>query len=393
MNNSKLQNIKSMKLLSLWGQLPNPDYAFLTKNGRSHHKVLSELTYTAEIQSAILARESAVMGDPWEVICDDEYISKFILDNFNQIGMNSIFRNIFHGIWYGYTILEHPMEKVNGKWVYSKIHSLPSDWFSFNGQGQLIPSNHTDTSPMNITIGDIEKEVELVQYRPTLINPYGEGLLSRVFWFATWIRGGLDLWISYLDRFGDDSVVAKVDIANDDKKVALLHAIAEYKSSGAIVIEGTDELETIQTDKTGSSALFKDFHTLCTEQINKLILGHASALEGQAGKLGNDQSLSIVRQDITQDDKTLIEEVVNRLIRHLCSVNGINEKITFFFSPEKEDERARIERDEKLVAMGFEFSEDYIRKAYRFGDSDLKKVATLQQPTSQFSEGFENGKK
>ncbi len=389
-NNHKLEKLKSQQFLSLWGKLPNPDNRFLSRNGNSPSEVLSGLSYTAEILACILARESAVMGDPWEIVADNEKTAELVTANLNKIGANTLFRNIFHAVWYGFTVLEHPMEKVNGKWEYKHIGSLPNHWFAFNGQSELIPSNHTDTSAMNTAVGDIEKEVELVQYRQTFINPYGEGLLARVFWYATYIRGDLELWISYLDRFGDDSVVGKTDILNEEKKMSFLSALQEFKGSGAIVIDNSDEIDIIKTDKTGSSSMFKDFHTLCCEQISKLFLGHSSALEAQAGKLGNDEGLSTVRQDITQDDKTLIEEVVNRLIKHLLLVNGIKDDARFFFSPEKEDEKARIERDEKLVGMGYELSEEYIRRTYRFGDNDIKRT---EQKPAEFSEGVENGKK
>ncbi|MGL5956800.1 MAG: phage portal protein family protein [Brevinema sp.] len=388
---SKIEQLKSTKLLQLWGQIPNPDYKFLSKNGRSAHGILQNLTYIPEIQATILARESAVIGDPWEVVADSQNLTDFVLENLKQIGANTLFRNIFHGIWYGYTVLEHPMEKINGKWMYTRINSLMSDWFCFNAQGELVPSNHQDMSPLNLRIGDLEKEVELVQYRPTFANPYGESLLARVFWHATWLRGDMELWISYLDRFGDDSIIGKMDVADERRKLQMLEAITQFKSSGAVVLEGTDSVEVLKTDKANSSALFKNFYDICNQQISKLILGHASALEAQAGKLGNDQSLSIVRQDITQDDKTLIEEVVNRLIKHLCLVNRIKETVKFAFTPEKEDEKQKIERDQKLVEMGFELSEDYIRKTYRFGNDELKKAPIPNIPS--FSEGVENGKK
>ncbi|MGL4393605.1 MAG: phage portal protein family protein [Brevinema sp.] len=387
----KIDRIISEKMLNLWGQIPNPDHTFLKRSGRSPCKVLHDLTYVAEVQSAILARESAVLGDPWELICDNESTTDFILENFHQIGMNSLFREIFKAIWYGFAVLQHPMEKINGKWIYRKIDALPSDWFSFTSKSELVPSNAIDSSPMNVEIGTIEKEVELIRYRSSFTNPYGEGLLARVFWHATWLRGDMELWISYLDRFGDDSFIGKMDVADSNKKMEFLNALAEFRSSGAIVVEGTSSIETIKADKSGSSALFKNFHEICTQQISKLILGHASALEAQAGKLGNDQSLSVVRQDITQGDKTLIEESINRLIKHLCLVNNIKDEVKFFFTPEKEDENARIERDQKLVAMGFELSEDYIKRTYRFGDGDIKKI--VPQPVTNFAEGSENGKK
>ena len=373
-HNKKLNRIKRSKMLQVWGQLPNPDRNFFARSGVSYHRSLHDLTYIPEIQSTILARESAVIGDPFDITGEDEETVLFIKNNFNHIGINKISKEIFKAIWYGFTVLQHPMEKIEGKWYYTAINSLPSDWFHFNASGLLVPSDHGDSSPMNTTTGSVGKEVELVQYRPSFTNPYGESILTRVFWSATWIKGNLDLWISYIDRFGADSIVGHTDLGNDEKKMSMLHAIQEFRSSGAIVIEGSDTLSTLKTDKSNSSTLFGDFYRVCMEQISRLVLGHAKALDSTTGQLGNDIGLSMVRQDITQDDKALISEVINRLISHLCEVNGMALVPVFEWRPEHEDEKIKIERDEKLFKMGFEFSEEYIRSAYRFNEGDIRRI-------------------
>lgn len=373
MSKSYLNTIKTSKMLNIWRQLPNPDYHFFYSNRISPHKALKDLSYSPEIQSAVLARESAVIGDPWEIIGDNDNEVKFIKNNFESLGINSIFREIFHAMWYGYTIIQHPMQKTNNHWHYSKINSLPSEWFSFDNKSQLIPSNHTDSSPLNLILGDLQKEVELVQYRPSFTNPYGESILARVFWSATWIKGTMDLWISYIDRFGDDSIVGRVELSNEDKKMSMLNAIQEFRSSGAMVIEGTDSIEILKSDKNSSSQLFNDFYEVCSKQISKTILGHASALDSTPGKLGNEHSISIVRQDITQDDKSLIAETVNKLIKHLCLVNKFSSAVMFQWKPEKEDEKLQMEKDAILHKIGFEFSEEYICKMYRLNKNDIKK--------------------
>ncbi|MGL4562809.1 MAG: hypothetical protein ACRCVW_03030, partial [Brevinema sp.] len=43
-NNKKIDRVISEKLLQLWGQIPNPDRAFLSRNGRSPYQVLNDLS-------------------------------------------------------------------------------------------------------------------------------------------------------------------------------------------------------------------------------------------------------------------------------------------------------------------------------------------------------------
>ncbi len=275
----RLSKLKSTKMLKMWRELPNPDYAFFASNGISPHKALQNLSFSPEIQSVILARESAVLGDQWEITgcCGRE--AGIVKQQLVNIGMDSIFRDIFKAVWYGFAVLEHLMEKKNGVWEFTKIKALPNEWFSFDSQCRLIPSRHDDNSAMIIEIGKFDKEVELIQYRADYSNPYGESLLARVFWSAAWIKGTMDLWISYIDRFGDDAIVGRVDIASEERRIAMLNAISEFRSSGAMVIEGSDNIEILKSDKNSSSKLFGDFYDICTKQISKIFLGHSGSLE------------------------------------------------------------------------------------------------------------------
>ncbi|WP_092318522.1 phage portal protein family protein [Brevinema andersonii] len=81
--------------------------------------------------------------------------------------------------------------------------------------------------------------------------------------------------------------------------------------------------------------------------------------------------IELVRRDIILSDKAFIGEVINRLIRHLCQINGIKDYVEFLWISETVDEKFRIERDSKIQAMGFKFSKEYIMKAYNLDSSDL----------------------
>ncbi|MGL4393992.1 MAG: phage portal protein family protein [Brevinema sp.] len=372
-------NLKTRKILQVWGDIPNPTEEFFHRNGVHPQKALRDMTYIPEIEAAIIAREAAVIGDDWQIVGEDSQVVKLITENLRHIKPTLIFRSIMESIWYGFSVLEHPLVKENDTWFFERIRSLPADWFRFNDQQELmINAQLTDyvdtTQPFeHEKVGSLTKEGELVQYRTSYVNPYGESQLARVFWSATWLRGGMELWANYIDRFGDDSIIAKTEVSSPQKRQELLQAILDFRSSGGMVIEGSDDFSLLKTEKSSSGDLFKAFHEVCVQQINKLILGHSSALDSTPGKLGNEDSISLVRKDITDDDKNLVSEVMNRLVRHLCLVNEW-EPVQFIWCPEREMESSRIARDEKIKNMGFEFSEEYMRKTYNFDENDIKKA-------------------
>ncbi|WP_159428207.1 phage portal protein family protein [Brevinema andersonii] len=374
--------------------VPNPNRDFFRKSGVSPYQALKDITFVPEVEAAIIAREAAVIGDEFAIIGDDHKTVDFVQNNILDIHPRKVFRAIYEAVWHGFTVLHHPMIKINRQWLYESVEALPNDWFSFNEERELVPAHNTKEKPFILTLGDIHKEGELIPYRNSFLNPYGDSQLARVFWPATWLRGDMEYWTSYIMRFGDDSILASTDISTPQKRAEMLQAITEFRSSGGIVVDGSDKFEILKTEKTGTSTLFKTFYDVCSEQINKLILGHASALNSTPGKLGNDQGLNMVREDIMADDKKLIQDVMNRLVTHLCLVNGFKEIPTFRWVPEKEDEMAKINRDQKLVAMGFQLSEAYIRHAYGFneGDITLTDINKVHKGIPSFAEGFQNKK-
>ncbi len=137
-----------------------------------------------------------------------------------------------------------------------------------------------------------------------------------------------------------------------------------------MVIEGSDNIEMLKSDKSSSSKLFGDFYDICTKQINKIFLGHSGSLDSTPGKLGGENNIQDVRTDILQNDKALIAETVNKLIRHLCIINGFGE-VQFRWQTEPHIENARINRDAKLQAMGVTFSMDYLKRTYNLQDGDV----------------------
>lgn len=394
----KAKDLASQSYLGLWGSLPNPNRDFFQGKGVSFERAMREVSSLAEVEAAIIARKNAVLADEWQVVGKNDASAQWITDNLNELDPVYTFNAIFDAVWQGYAVLDIPLVKRGGRWVYQNIQSLPCDWFSFDRDGNLLFSRGEDTAraPVNLTIGDLEKEAELVQYYPSYTNPYGESQLARVFWPATWLRGNMEYWSSYISRFADDSILAHTDGANPAKKAELLRAIMDFRSSGGLVTEGTETFEVLNTNKSASSMLFKDFAQACRESISKLILGHASALDSTPGKLGGEDNVALVREDIQQGDKRLIAGVMNALIRHLCLVNtkaggrrypsaqdvhgsDIPTDIPeFVWVPEAEDEKALIERDKKLWDMGVRFTPEYIQKAYRLEEKEFTVTAPTQ---------------
>ncbi|MGL5253790.1 MAG: phage portal protein family protein [Brevinema sp.] len=365
----KIKDSASNRMLSFWGHIPNPNRQFFRRMGVSFDQAMRDVSSVAEVEAAMTARKNAVLGNEWHIAGDD--FAKDIEDNFKQIGIHSIFNSIFDSIWNGFTVLDIPLVKKSGKTLYGEILSLPCDWFSFDKSSNLVFSREKNSRPVCLETGNPDKEGELVRYFPSYHNPYGESQLSRVFWPATWLRGNMEYWASYISRFGDDSILVHTDLASADKKSELLKAVMDFRSSGGMVVEGSDTFEILKHDKSSSSQLFKDFALICRESISKLILGHGSALDSTPGKLGSETAIELVRADIRAGDKRLIESVMNSLIRHIFLINGYKDSDLPSFQWAAEDEEQRIARDKALYSMGVRFSPSYLQRVYRLEEQDI----------------------
>lgn len=246
---NRIQVLASQRMLGYWSSIPNPNGEFFWKAGVSPYRALKDITFVPEVEAAVIAREAAVIGDEFQIVGEDEHIVDFVKENLLNVNPRRVFRSIYEAVWYGFAVLQHPMVKLEGKWRYELIEALPGDWFSFTSSRELVPYNDFAAQPFILDIGNPAKDGELVQYRSSFINPYGESQLARVFWAATWLRGDMEYWVNYITRFGDDSILASSEVSSPQKREELRRAVAEFRASGGMIVDGTDKFEILKTEK------------------------------------------------------------------------------------------------------------------------------------------------
>lgn len=367
--------------------LPNPDTILSSKNETvaMYRPLLTE----SQIGAAMQARELALKSFEFEWTVDsnakaDNYALDLVKDNFKSenINMAVLQQEMMEAVWLGYAPIETVMMNDGKHIYYERLLGQSAEHFAFDQYNNLVfLSKSRPLDGELVPTSGPEKAVELVAYRATHRNPYGQAQLAGCFWPAHFIKGDMKLWLSYIDRLGDTPIIIKTTSKDAAYRRMLLSTIEDMKSSGGGVVGTDDVLEFLAADKIASSTLFEKFRMINEAAISKIILGHASALDSTPGKLGADQNALVVRGDIVEGDKKFYVHHVNNLGRWLVDRNVTVDVHPVYKAIQEEDvQKDRAERDVTLTNLGVQFEKPYIERTYNLQQDDFKIVEKTNNP-------------
>ena len=111
--------------------------------------------------------------------------------------------------WYGYSVLEAVYNEnalhVNGdtitpfiglEWIGEK----PMQWYEPKNDGRLILFRNFSKSRLDEECNQHFKHF-LTRCKPTYENPYGEALLSRLYWVWFFKNNGFKMWAKFVEQF------------------------------------------------------------------------------------------------------------------------------------------------------------------------------------------------
>lgn len=174
------------------------------------------------------------------------------------------------------------------------------------------------------------RAVEYIVHRGHLLKTFpdtwGGPFRAALLWwfFATCTR---QWWARNLNKFGTPFMVGRV--ASDDKrgKAALLNAFNNTSQMIGIVVSEETKLEVTNALSAASTDSFDRFHTLCRNELSKLITGQTMTTEGQAQGIGGTQAnvQSSRLDDITSfDGAELGETFLEQVFRPWLKLNGLS---------------------------------------------------------------------
>lgn len=368
------------EIVKLLTRLPDPDEV-LKKAGVPRHR-LNVLLFDDEISQACETRLDALLTVPAHVYkAEGEAGADKAVELMTLLQPH--LENIQSGAWqarlFGYSVMEAVyQQREDGLIGLSFIGEKPMEWFEPKSDGTLAYFPSDGSGGGTGIIVDQEYKFFMTRCKATYRNPYGEALLSRLYWAWYFRTNGWKFWGKFLERFGQPLLVGK---STDPTK--MVNALLMAHVNAVIGVGRDDSVEAVGVPAGNSGQTFEVFEQAAIRRIQKVVLGQTltSGTDG-AGSRALGQVHDAVRMDKRDSDISLTQPTVQRVIDALCKLNGWpRHEIEFADSTGLAKDRS--ERDKNLYAVGVRFTPGYITSNYDLDTEDF----TLTSGASQADAG------
>jgi len=344
-----------------------PDLDEVLKQAGIRRDRLRTLMYDDEIAQACETRLDAMLATPLRVEPSESTQGKLIMDV-----LAPVLQDAASGAWqarlYGYSVMEAVYyRREDGVIGVKYLGEKPFSWFEPKPDGRLM------YFPDDGSGGGVGIEVDqrykffLTRARPTYMQPYGEALLSRLYWAWYFRNNGWKFWGKFLERFGAPLLVGK---SGDPKE--MVKALLLAHSQAVIGIDKEDSVEAVGVPAGNSGQSFEMFENSVIRRIQKVVLGQTltSGTDGGSGNRALGQVHDAVRMDKRNSDIMLVRPTMQKIVDALCELNGwVKHEVVFADEVGLEKERAT--RDKDLYAVGVRFEKGYFQDNYDLREEDF----------------------
>ena len=268
-----------------------------------------------EISAALETRREALLSTPWTLdpgdggLEDDVMWVRSVLSPW----ADDCIRSAFNAVPYGYSVMRMAQrETEEGRTAIGWIGEWPMERFSIRGTGQL------EYKPLDGSRPYIAQEPEfwLVRRNPTWRNPYGEAMLSRLYWPWFFRYNSWRFWMQFIERFGEPLLLGK---SIDPGK--MVEVLREMGYEAVVAVGEDDSLEAVIAAGKGEHDLLIK---AIDRRIQKVILGQTltSDVDGK-GSYAAAKVHDSVRIDKRSADMRLVGGLMQRIVNWLWSANEL----------------------------------------------------------------------
>ena len=383
---------RSINFYSLGSYLPDPDIV-LRKQGKDV-KIYRELFCDPHVFACIQSRKAGVLSLEWEINrgLDKTKDAELVEDLLKKLDIHKLINDILDATLFGFQPIEIIWKKIGNYVLPIELKAKPSEWFCFDEENLLKFRTKEHYWGEELP----PKKFLCPQNNPSYDNPYGERVLSRVFWPVTFKKGGLKFWVVFTEKYGIPHLIGKHPRGATKEETDNLADLLEEMIQDAIaVIPDDSSVEIQEANKSSSAEIFEKLIDKMNSEISKAILGQTLTTEiGASGSYAASNTHMAVRQDIIDADKKLVEKTINQLIQWIYEINFANAEVPVFELYEPEDvDLTLAQRDKILYDTGVKFTKEYFIKTYGLEEEDFdirEDIIPINQNFKQFSEQEEH---
>ena len=364
------------------GKAPDLDDV-LRKAGIPRHK-LRVLLHDDEIYQCVEKRQDKLEAAPFRIEPAETNAAQIITEQISK-WWSELTIGTQNARWFGYSVIEavyaplihteSSTQYIGWEWIGEK----PMQWFEPKNDGRLMYRQDGMREAQEV---DQKLKFYLTQCKASYENPYGEALLSRLYWVWFFKTHAFKFWAKFVERFGNPLLKGK-SIDNAAMRDALLQAHA----SAVIAIDRHDEVEMVSaTGAQGGSAAFEVFDKTLEKRIQKVVLGGTltSGTDGAGSRALGDVHLEVEKNKLSADIR-MIKSTLQSVIDGLCLMNNWGAH-RIVIGEEKSLDEKRADRDVKLKNAGANLTPQYFIREYGLQEGDVadNPTSTAQSPV-QFS--------
>ena len=309
---------------------------------------LQKLLYDDEIYGACERRIAGILGNPWRLEGDN---TPWLYDAVSNI-FEAALRIIMQAKWLGASVGEliwaadadgiMRVQSIAPRKIERFVQRDAGLMFKEQGGTEIL------TLPEKVLYSGVNVHKD---------NPYGDALLSRVYWAWFNKNYGEQFWSRYAERHASPLTVIKsaVNTANPDdarqELAALAAAAANAVADGTVAISDQDSIEFVEA--TNDGAAHQKFVTHQIRRIQKTLTGRVLTSELDSGSRAAQETDDGFTQNLLESDLTFCEAGINHIVDCLLTVNGLDpEGVYFAFERKKGIDKSRWERDVALINSG-----------------------------------------
>jgi len=332
---------------------------------------LLKLLYDDEIYGCISRRTAAVMGNAWHIEGDN---TDWLYEAVSAVYEDAV-RIMMQALWIGSSIGELIWQDGEQKTIRAVVPRV-IEQFKSDADGNLVWK-----SPNGGEVAVIPEKVLRGAVNVNKNNPYGDALLSRVYWAWFAKNYAEQFWNKFTERHASPITVIKsaVNTANRDEAQRDLAALAAAGSQGVadgvVAMSDQDSIEFVEANNDGAAHEKYTRHQI--QRIQKTLLGRVLTSELETGSRAAQETDDGFTQSIADADLTFVERGINHIVACLLTVNGMDaEGVYFVYERAQAIDKGRWERDVALLNTGkIELTEQYYLDNYGFEPQHFRVVA------------------
>jgi len=364
---------KLQTIIGFTKNLPDPDKILMANN--YNYEIYRDLLTDGHLSANIMQRKMQILQMGWEIEADEE-IETEIIEIIGNLNLNKIGSEMLDVIFFGLYVGEIEWKYENKKYYPVDIEGKPQEWFIFNNDNQIrLRKKENNIYYFEEGIELPEEKFIVMQNNPTYVNPYGEKVLSKVYWPIQFKRSAIEAWNDLGQKFGIPFLVGYYSsTANEEDKQKLMEAVEEMiENRIALLLDGT-KIEFKENMKYEVGGLFEKFIEMMNKEISKAVLSETLTTDlTRTGSYSATEIHQQILEYIGLGDKKYVEFGINEMIKKYLRINyGNKYKARFRLKRKDKIIESTIERDKILKELGVKFTAKYFQKRYNLAEDDFE---------------------